>query len=74
MKIPASIRDLYNAQAQSNAILRDAALSLLKPRLREYWHFQERIKTEESFAIKIESGRFDDPGKLEDFFACTSCS
>jgi hypothetical protein len=35
------------------------------------WHYESRVKTMESFALKIESGRFSPPDQLEDFFACT---
>ena len=37
----------------------------------ENWHYFGRIKTKESFALKIETGRFDPTINLEDFFACT---
>ena len=35
------------------------------------WFYASRIKTLESFAQKIETGRVGDPTRLEDFFACT---
>lgn len=35
------------------------------------WHYESRIKEIESYALKIETGRFSDPSNLEDFFACT---
>ena len=40
---------------------------LRKPR----WHYESRVKELSSFALKIESGRFERPEALEDFFACT---
>ena len=35
------------------------------------WLYTSRVKEEDSFALKIESGRFKQPNKLEDFFGCT---
>ena len=35
------------------------------------WHYESRVKNLESFALKVESGRYDDPNQVEDFFACT---
>jgi len=35
------------------------------------WHYEDRIKELESFALKVESGRIPDPCSLEDFLACT---
>lgn len=70
MKIPASIRELYKAQRAVNEKLQECVGALLRPRLEKFWHYDDRIKTEESFALKIESGRFADPANLEDFFGC----
>lgn len=35
------------------------------------WHYISRIKELKSYALKLETGRFEDPSRLEDFFACT---
>jgi ppGpp synthetase/RelA/SpoT-type nucleotidyltranferase len=35
------------------------------------WHYESRLKEQESFTLKMESGRVSDPHHLEDFFACT---
>lgn len=71
MKIPASIRRVYDDQNDSGTKLRERVDSLLKPRLHERWHYESRVKNEESFTLKIESGRFADIAALEDFFAAT---
>lgn len=34
------------------------------------WHYESRIKSEESFALKVEAARTKTPGAIEDFFAC----
>ncbi len=71
MKVPASIRQLHEDQKIINDRLRktvdDRMLSLINPR----WHYESRVKELTSFALKIETGRFDNPQVLEDFFACT---
>jgi hypothetical protein len=35
------------------------------------WHYFSRVKSEQSFALKLETGRTPQPSALEDFFACT---
>ncbi len=71
MKIPASIRSIYEEQKFKNDRLKlkvDFQLNQLKD---ARWHYESRVKGEESFALKIESGRYPTPESLEDFFACT---
>jgi len=71
MKVPASVRRLYEDQKATNdrlkAIIDERMRGLKHPR----WHYESRVKELASFALKIESGRFDNPAALEDFFACT---
>lgn len=46
----------------------DRRITLLKhPR----WHYESRVKDLQSFALKVETGRFINPTEIEDFFACT---
>src|SRR5437870_9901237 len=71
MKIPASIRRLYDDQDRICGRLKERVDALVRPRLHEKWHYESRTKTVESFTLKIESGRFGDPSALEDFFAAT---
>src|SRR5258707_14772802 len=71
MKIPGSIRQMHEDQKAVNDRLKivvDEHMTGLK-RLR--WHYESRVKELTSFALKIESGRFQNPEALEDFFACT---
>ena len=35
------------------------------------WFYRDRVKTLESFTLKVETGRFPDYARMEDFFACT---
>src|SRR5713101_558345 len=71
MKIPASIRRLYDDQNESCGRLKQRVDALVRPNLHERWHYESRVKSDESFILKIESGRFGDPSALEDFFAAT---
>ena len=71
MKIPASVRRLHEDQKVVNDRLRvlvDERMAGLK---QSRWHYESRVKELLSFALKIESGRFQKPEALEDFFACT---
>jgi len=44
---------------------------LLMARKQERWHYESRVKAEESFALKLETGRVKEISAPEDFFACT---
>jgi len=70
MKVSASVRAEFERQLALNAPLGKQAKSLITRQLPESWHYEERLKKVQSFAQKLETGRFD-PGALEDFFACT---
>src|SRR5580692_3562544 len=71
MKIPASIRTVYDDQSEVCERLKARVDALVRPRLHERWHYESRVKAVESFTLKIESGRFANPSALEDFFAAT---
>lgn len=71
MKIPASIRRIYEDQHALNEILKNEVDNKIKGLIEPRWHYESRIKELISFAIKLESGRFSQPSALEDFFACT---
>jgi ppGpp synthetase/RelA/SpoT-type nucleotidyltranferase len=70
MKIQTSIRDLYGPQSELCKLLQEKVDSIIKGLIPTFWHYESRIKSEESFALKIESGRYKRPQKLEDFFGC----
>lgn len=71
MKIPASIREVYEDQLPRYERLQKVVADKLLAQKASGWHFEHRVKGPESFALKLESGRFHDPRQLEDFFACT---
>jgi|AntAceMinimDraft_12_1070368.scaffolds.fasta_scaffold06911_1 ppGpp synthetase/RelA/SpoT-type nucleotidyltranferase len=72
MKIAKSIRAAYSRSKPDYQRLSDEVCATLQPKVEgESWFFIHRLKEQESFALKIETGRVDDPNRMEDFFACT---
>lgn len=70
MKIDSALRSAYDRQLSLNQLVREEVRALvgdLDPR----WHFEDRLKSEESFCQKIEAGRFASPLTVEDFYGCT---
>lgn len=70
MKVIGTVRGHYTEQLALIERLQAKTVPLLRESIERRWHFEDRIKTLESFAEKIETGRFK-PTNLEDFFACT---
>lgn len=70
MKVPGSVRKLYEEQRERAERLEKMVTAFLKPRLRPEWHYESRVKGEESFTLKLESGRVRDPNAVEDVLAC----
>ena len=72
MKIAKGIRDAYAAAKGKYERLAEEVRVKLQPKVEEHnWFFLSRLKEQESFALKIETGRVDDPLSMDDFFACT---
>jgi ppGpp synthetase/RelA/SpoT-type nucleotidyltranferase len=71
MKIPASIRELHADQYEINMRLKVKVDDRIKGLKHESWHYESRVKKEQSFALKVETGRVANPAAMEDFFACT---
>lgn len=71
MKIPTSVRYIFEDRKPLYEKLRVAVDKKLWGVKKEEWHYISRVKVEESFTLKAESGRYDDISTLEDFFACT---
>lgn len=70
MKVVNSISKLYNDQYALIEQLQKAVDKIIESIKSNKWHYDSRIKGLESFALKLETGRYSDPLKLEDFFAC----
>lgn len=72
MKIAKPIRDIYDEREPQYQRLKDDTRARLKPEVEEKrWFYKDRLKQLESFALKVETGRAENPAELEDFFACT---
>lgn len=70
MKIPQSVRRIYEEQRERNLRLKQEVDDTLKQNKKDAWFYSSRIKDLESFALKLETGRVPDPTQLEDFFGC----
>ena len=71
MKIVQSIQNLYNSNLAYFDILKKEIDGILQNNRKQEWHYVSRIKAIESFAMKIETGRFNTKEIFEDFFATT---
>jgi uncharacterized protein (UPF0147 family) len=72
MKISQSVRRLHAEQLPINDRLKEKVDGVLRAlAARRRWHYESRVKTELSFALKLESGRIENARETEDFFACT---
>jgi len=70
VKISKSIRSAFDEQSDLHRLLEKKVKATLEPVVQDTWHYEGRVKSVESYALKIETGRFD-PDDLEDFFGCT---
>jgi ppGpp synthetase/RelA/SpoT-type nucleotidyltranferase len=71
MKIMKSISDLYEEQHPLFIQLQKRVDEVFLANKHKAWHYFSRVKEQESFALKLETGRVPDASALEDFFACT---
>ena len=72
MKIVKRIRDIHQGCVPRYEKLKLEVHGVLKSRVEDCgWFFFSRIKSLESFAQKIETGRVAEPAQMEDLFACT---
>lgn len=71
MKIPLSVREIYRADVEKYELLQTKVDLIINSFKDRNWHYLSRIKDEENFALKLETGRCSDPRQLEDFFGCT---
>ena len=70
MKVSGSIRCIYDDQKATNERLKKMVDRRILGFKDSRWHYESRVKELVSFALKIETGRFEEPATLEDFFAC----
>lgn len=71
MKVPLSIRSTFEAHEKECRRLQEHVDRQIEAIRDPSWHYVGRIKALESFAQKLETGRFTEKEALEDLFACT---
>ncbi len=71
MKVPSIVQRLYDSQVEKYKLLKEKADQRILNLISTGWHYESRVKKIESYALKLESGKYTDPTKLDDFFACT---
>jgi ppGpp synthetase/RelA/SpoT-type nucleotidyltranferase len=71
MKIPSSVRGLYDDLVAPAELLAEEVTRVVGIFRERRWHYEGRIKELESFAQKLETGRVHDLQAIDDLFACT---
>lgn len=71
MKIVLSVQNLYNSKFHQYNNLKERIDRIFLVNKPSGWHYLGRLKTPESFALKIETGRFSSEEIFEDYFGCT---
>lgn len=71
MKILNSVAALYNKVFPEADLLKQEVDRIVNGFRNPKWHYFSRVKSKESFALKLETGRIADPQRLEDLFAAT---
>lgn len=71
MKITNSISTVYEETYPLAVKLQQEVDKIIHSLRVDSWHYYGRIKSKESFAQKLETGRVWDIRELDDFFACT---
>lgn len=71
MKIVNSITKIYTEKINQSEKLKEEVDKIIIESKKKSWHYFSRIKSIESFALKLETGRFKISTELDDFFACT---
>ena len=70
MRIINSIDSCFKQQKYLNELLQTKFDRIMRNNIHEQWLYFSRLKPVESYILKIESGRVQNPNQLEDFFAC----
>lgn len=71
MKISHAIRSIYNSRTALSKLLETKVKEIFESKKKPQWFYTSRVKSLESFAQKLETGRVSLPGEMEDLFACT---
>lgn len=70
MHIPPQVSSIYGEMLPVATALK-AEVDRFMGRRPQDWHYVSRVKSEESYFQKLETGRVLDPRTMEDFFACS---
>lgn len=70
MKIDKNVRDAFSEQLAINQLVQQQ-VEFRRNIFDKNWHFISRLKSEESFALKIEAGICNKDLIIDDFYACT---
>lgn len=70
MKIDRHLRESFRLQRDTNQHLETRVRKTVETFRNKRWHFEQRLKAEETFAGKVEAGLATNPAALEDFLAC----
>lgn len=71
MKVAPAIRQIYDELFPPFQKLKANIDTLIQGKKEPGWHYISRLKEIQSFAQKLETGRFLEPKKPEDFLGCT---
>lgn len=71
MKVPFSVRSFFEHHQKSYQLLEGHVNGQMESIRESGWHYLGRLKALESFAQKLETGRFAPIDCLNDLFACT---
>lgn len=71
MKVPLSVRSFFEQHEKDYRVLKDHVEPQINAIRDAGWHYVGRLKKLESFAQKLETGRFTKEEALDDLFACT---
>lgn len=71
MKVPLSVRSLFGQYQDRYQSLEESVNRHVESIREDGWHYVGRLKSLESFAQKLETGRFEPKECLNDLFACT---
>lgn len=71
LKIDARVREAFERQEQVAERLGAEVNRDLTKRKHSSWHYESRVKSLESFALKVETGRIESLKEVEDVFAAT---
>lgn len=71
MKISRHVREYYEAMVPRYRSLESIVSKIINSFIEPRWHYEQRIKSRESFTLKLETARYCRPEKIDDLLAGT---